>query len=138
MRYLAIDYGQKRTGVAICDEQERIASPVEVITGQHDLVSRITEIAEREQAGGIVVGLPLNMDGSEGMAAKVAREFGAKLSEAVGVQVLFHDERLSSFDAEQKLIEADLSRKKKKKRIDAVAAASILRSFLDQKGDKIA
>ena len=138
MRYLAIDYGQKRTGVAICDEKERIASPLTVITGQRDLVSRIAEITEREQAGGIVVGLPLNMDGSEGKAAKIARKFGARLAEAVGVQVLFHDERLSSFDAEQKLIEADLSRKKKKKRIDAVAAASILQSFLDQKGDKIA
>lgn len=138
MRYLGIDYGRKRTGVAICDEKERIASPLTVITGQRDLVSRITEIAEREQAGGIVVGLPLNMDGSEGKATKVVREFGARLAEAMGVQVLFHDERLSSFDAEQKLIEADLSRKKKKKRIDAVAAASILQSFLDQKGDKIA
>ena len=138
MRYLGIDYGQKRTGVAICDEQELIASPVTVIAGQRDLISHIARIAEREQVGAIVVGLPLNMDGSEGKAAKVTRKFGADLTHALGIQVLFHDERLSSFDAEQKLIETDFSRKKKKKRIDAIAAASILQSFLDQKSNKFA
>ena len=138
MRYLGIDYGQKRTGLAICDEKELIASPIAVITGQNDLVRRIADFAEREQVGAVVVGLPLNMDGTEGKAAKVARKFGAKLADALGIQVLFHDERLSSFDAQQKLIETDFSRKKKKKRIDAIAAASILQSFLDQKGDKIA
>ena len=133
MRYLAIDYGGKRTGLAICDASETISSPLEVLATAGDLVDRITAIVKREEIEGVVIGLPLNMDGSEGEAVKKVREFGDQLEERVDVPIEYHDERLSSFDAESRFIGSELTRKKKKKRLDAVAAAAILEAFLEYK-----
>ena len=132
MRYLAIDYGTKRTGLAICDEAETIASPLTVIQGQKDLIQKISAIIENENVEAVVLGLPLNMDGSEGPQAELALKFGKQLQKRLKIPVLLHDERLSSFGAEEKLTSAQYTRKKKKKRIDAVAAAEILASFLEQ------
>ena len=133
MRYLAIDYGQKRTGLAVCDNDETIASPLTVIQGQGQLVPHVIKIIQREQIEAVVIGLPLNMDDTEGPQAKRIRDFAEKLSKDITVPIHFHDERLSSFDAEKKLSGLGMTRQHKKKRIDAIAAAAILQAFLDHK-----
>jgi putative Holliday junction resolvase len=132
MRYLAIDYGTRRTGLAICDAQETIASPLAVVQGQKDLLPRIARIVAIEGVGGIVLGLPLNMDGSEGPQAGLVKAFAQKLAAHVPLPVHFQDERLSSFAASEKLEQAEYSRARKRARIDAVAAADILQSFLER------
>jgi putative Holliday junction resolvase len=133
MRYLAIDHGTKRTGLAICDAAETIASPLAVIHGQKELLKKIAEIVEAENVEAIVLGLPLNMTGSESSQTKLVRKFAEQLKNQLSVPVHLQDERLSSFSAEEKLAPADFTRGKIKKRIDAVAAAEILGSFLEQK-----
>jgi putative holliday junction resolvase len=133
MRYLAIDYGMKRTGLAICDAAETIASPYGVLHGQKDLVKEIGRIIASENVQAVVLGLPLNMDDSEGPQAKKVRAFGQQLAAQIRIPVHFQDERLSSFGAERKLDEIGLTRGKKRERLDAVAAAEILQAFLEQK-----
>lgn len=133
MRYLAVDHGEKRTGLAICDEGETIASPLKVIEGQGGLIGKIIAAVESEMVGGIVIGLPLNMDGTQGEQARGVLGFGERLKEHLEIPIFFHDERLSSFGAEKKLSGVGMTRKQKKKRLDAVAAAAILQSFLDSK-----
>ncbi len=136
MRYLAIDYGDKRTGLAICDAAETIASPLTVIHGQQDLLKKITDIVGAEKAEAIVLGLPLNMDDSQGPQAKLVFKFADRLKAHIDIPVHFQDERLSTFGAEEKLAAADFTRGKKKKRLDAVAAAQILEAFLERKHER--
>jgi len=133
MRYLAIDYGNKRIGLAICDASETLASPLAVIDAQQKPLEKIAELVTRENVGAIVVGLPLNMDDSQGSQAKITMAFAERLKKQVAVKVFFQDERLSSFAAEQKLACAELSRRKKRKHLDAVAAAEILEAFLQKR-----
>ncbi len=136
MRYLAIDYGMKRTGLAVCDAGETIASPLAVVQGRKDLIQRIQRVVASEGVEAIVLGLPLNMDGTEGPQARLVQAFGKELGRQLGIPVHFQDERLSSFEAEQRLQEMDLSRAKKKERLDALAAADILQNFLDQRAGR--
>ena len=136
LRYLAVDYGEKRTGIAVCDQSETIATPIVVLQGQGSLAERIVKIIEEEHAQAILMGLPLNMDGTEGPMAKKVRNFAKHLSEKAQLEVEFFDERLSSFDAEQKLAGLEITRKTKKKHLDAIAAASFLQGFIDQKNDQ--
>lgn len=135
MRYLAIDHGQKRTGLAISDASETIVSPHSIIETQSstELLRRIVAVVGEEQIEAVVIGLPYNMDGTEGPRAQKVKEFAQLLAARLTVPILFHDERLSSFGAEQLIISLELTRKKKKKRLDAIAAAEILKSFLDAK-----
>jgi len=133
MRYLAIDYGDKRTGLAICDHAETIASPLAVIQGQKDLLKRIADVVETENVEAIVMGLPLNMDDSQGPQVKLVFKFADQLKERLSIPIHFQDERLSTFSAEEKLAAADFTRGKKRKRLDAIAAAEILEAFLEQK-----
>jgi putative Holliday junction resolvase len=133
MRYLAIDFGEKRTGLAVCDADETIASPLVVLEGQGALPERIAEVVKSQQVDAVLLGLPLNMDGTEGGQVKRVRKFAGELSGYIDVEIEFFDERLSSFDAESKFVGSELTRKKKKKRLDAVAAASILQSFLESR-----
>jgi putative Holliday junction resolvase len=135
VRYLAIDHGQKRTGLAISDASETIVSPHAVIetTSQQELVRRIIEVIDAEKIEAVVIGLPYNMDDTEGPRAKKVRQFGSILEAQTDCPVFLHDERLSSFEAEYLSEGLDLTRKKKKKRLDAIAAAAILRSFIEQK-----
>jgi putative Holliday junction resolvase len=133
MRYLAIDYGDKRTGLAICDVEEMIASPLTVIHGQKDLLKKIADIVQAEKVEAVVLGLPLNMDDSQGPQVKLVLKFADRLKAHIDIPVHFQDERLSTFGAEKKLAAADYTRGKKKKRLDAVAAAEILEAFLEQK-----
>ena len=132
MKYLAIDYGLKRTGLAVCDPSQTICSPLSVLDSTKDIISRLTEIITDENIEAIVIGLPLNMDGTEGPQAQTVRQFADKLKKVINLPIHFQDERLTSFGADEKLNMADLSIKRKKKIQDAVAAADILQSFLDE------
>jgi len=136
MRYLAIDYGSKHTGLAICDAAETIASPLTVIEGQKNLLEKIVAIVKSENVEAVVVGLPLNMDDSEGAQARLILKFAEQLKTHLDIPIHFQDERLSTFTAEEKLASVELTRKKKKKRLDAIAAAEILETFLEEKRGK--
>jgi putative holliday junction resolvase len=133
MRYISIDYGNKITGLAICDQTETFVSPLMAIPTSKDLIGKIIEVVKTENVGALVLGLPLNMDDSVGPQAKKVQLFADQLEKHVGVPVFFQDERLSTFAAEGKMIDMDLTRKGKKRRIDAIAAAEILQAFLDSK-----
>ncbi len=132
MRYLAIDYGTKRTGLAICDPTETIVSPLAVIQTQKELLQKIKNIIETENVEAVVLGLPLNMDDSLGHQAQLVKKFAEQLKNAIDVPIYLQDERLSSFGAEQKLACAEFTRAQKKERLDAIAAAEILQIFLEQ------
>jgi putative Holliday junction resolvase len=133
MRYLAIDHGTKRTGLAICDPDETIVSPLPVKEGQQGLMEMIARTVATEQVGAVVLGLPLNMDDSAGPQAKLVFKFAEQLEKVLDIPVHFQDERLSSFGAQEKLAAAELTKKKKKKHLDAIAAAQILETFLEEK-----
>ena len=132
MRYLAIDYGTKRTGLAICDPTETIVSPLAVIQTQKELLEKIKNIIETENIEAIVLGLPLNMDDSLGPQAQLVKKFAEQLKNSLDIPVYLQDERLSSFGAEEKIASADFTRAQKKERLDAIAAAEILQIFLEQ------
>jgi len=143
MRLLGIDLGDKRTGIAMADTITRIASPTEVIEvpiarrDGADLLEAIARVARRElgpesDPGEIVLGLPLNMDGTEGPRAKLARAFGIRLEQATGRAVRLHDERRTSIDADIRMARTGLTHGQKKSRRDAIAAASILTSYLER------
>ncbi len=133
MRYLAIDHGTKRTGLAICDSGETIASPLAVIQGKKELLRKIAEVVETEHVEAVVLGLPLNMTGSESAQTKLVLKFAEQLKGYLHIPVHLQDERLSSFSAEEKLASAKFTKEKMRKRLDAVAAAEILEAFLEQK-----
>jgi putative Holliday junction resolvase len=133
MRYLSIDYGNKITGLAICDSTETIVSPLMAIPTSNDLIGKIIEVIKAENVEAIVLGLPLNMDDSVGPQAKKVQAFAEQIKKQIDTPVFFQDERLSTFAAEGKMIDMDLTRKGKKRRIDALAAAEILQAFLDSK-----
>jgi putative holliday junction resolvase len=140
MRTLGIDYGKRRIGLALSDAGGKLATPREVlqISSISQAINEIAKVIEAEGVERVVVGLPLNMDGTRGGAAKEVAEFGRLLSVHGGVKVIFVDERLSTFQAEQDLLDArrdgqKLTRKSKKLRLDAVVAANFLQDFLDGK-----
>ncbi|MGD9109714.1 MAG: Holliday junction resolvase RuvX [Phycisphaerales bacterium] len=133
MKYLAIDYGQKRTGLALCDPDETICSPLAVLETNKNLISQILKTIETEKIEAVVVGLPLNMDGTKGPQAKTTENFTDQLKKQLDIPLHFCDERLSSFAAREKFAAAEIKGSKKKKPLDAVAAAEILQSFLDSK-----
>lgn len=138
MRYLAIDHGLKRIGLATCDSDETICSPLHVIDNPATAIGEIVDVIKSYMIEAVVIGLPLNMDGTEGDQAKRARDFAKELQrECVDLPFYFHDERLSSFEAKEKLSGSDLTRKKKKKKIDAIAAAEILRGFLESRDEGV-
>jgi len=133
MRYLAIDLGGKRTGLAVGDDESGIVSPLTVVEAKRDalrLEAIVRQIA-REGAEVLVVGWPVNMDGSTGPAAKAAEAFAAKLGGATNLPVHLHDERLSSAEADQQMAQSGLTHGQKKARRDALAAAAILRGFFE-------
>jgi putative Holliday junction resolvase len=140
MRTLGIDLGSRRVGVAMSDEGGRFATPLEVLEvgSEGEALTLIAALVRREGVGRAVVGVPLNMDGSVGPAARGAIDWGKKLATHAGVGVVFVDERLSSFAAEQAIVERKrggekITRAGKKKRLDAIAAAGFLQDFLDGK-----
>ena len=140
MRTLAIDLGSRRVGFALSDEGGRFATPYEVfnVTSPAQAAERANRIIEKEGVERVVVGLPLNMDDSLGPAARQTIAWGRDLARRTGKRVIFVDERLSSFEAEQGIIERKrggekITRKRKREQLDALAAAGFLQSFLDGK-----
>jgi putative Holliday junction resolvase len=140
MRTLAIDLGDRRIGLAISDEGAKFATPHEVleVTSPDAAIAPILQLIKKENIQRIILGLPLNMDDSLGPAAKKTIEWSRKLSTQSHLPILFVDERLSSFEAEQQLTARKragekLTRARKKRQLDAVAAASLLQAFLDGK-----
>ncbi len=133
MRFLAIDLGDKRTGLAIGDDETRVAAPLTVIELPRGdaLIDAIADSIKDHGPDEIVIGLPLNMDGTEGPQAKLVREFGEQLHQYCGLEVHYHDERLTSFAADQQMAGSGRTHKQKKRLRDALAAAEILRDFLD-------
>src|SRR5437867_3293261 len=133
MRILGIDYGQKRIGVAISDEMAIVATPVGNVqeNGINAAVAAIAKMVAERSVGKIVVGLPRNMDGSIGPKARETQAFVEKLKARVSVPIQMWDERLTTKAAERAMIEADISRKKRRENIDKMAAQLILQSYLD-------
>ena len=132
MRYLAVDLGAKRTGLAAGDDVLRIVQPVEVLQVPRGpaLMDALAKAVDRHGPDALVVGLPINMDGSEGAGAREAREFGALLAARVGIPVRFQDERLSSFEADQRMAQSGRTHREKKELRDALAACAILEAYL--------
>lgn len=134
MRVLGIDLGSKRIGIATSDRSGTIATPYTVLTrcksmgGDH---RNIAKMVVEEEAEAVIVGLPLNMDGSEGKAAKAAREEAARMATVVGVPVHVHDERLTTVEADRVLMEQNMNAQARRLVVDKVAAAVMLQSWLD-------
>ena len=132
-RLLAIDPGQVRLGLAISDTERRLASPLTTYTRRDPRQDALffRKIIEDEEVAQIVIGLPVRLDGYEGEQAKAARELGVWLQEATGLPCVFYDERFTTFEAESSLLEAGLTKKKRKARRDRVAAQILLQTYLD-------
>lgn len=138
MRTLAIDLGTRRVGLALSDEGGRFVNPYDVleVTSPAHALDLVRQVVARESARRLLLGVPLNMDGSTGPAARTAMRWGAELAKSSGVPIVFVDERLSSFQAEQQLADRKragekLTRKRKKEQLDALVAANLLQQFLD-------
>jgi len=132
-RVLGVDYGEKRIGLAVSDPEGLIATPLGVqdVTGRKDAVDAVGRAAGETGAERIVVGLPLNMDGSAGPMAEKVQVFAERLRTRTGLPVDTWDERLSTRLVERTLIEADVSRRKRKGLRDKLAAGVILQGYLD-------
>ena len=133
MRYLAIDLGDKRTGVALGDDASGIATPLEVITttSEPELFNQLGRVIEREGPDALVVGWPLNMDGSAGPSADKCKAIADRLGQSTGLPVHLHDERLTSAVADEQMAMTGLTHKQKKARRDALAAAAILSGYFE-------
>ena len=132
-RLIGLDPGSKTVGVALSDPSRMVASPTEHLKrGKfRDLAARLEALVKTEEVGGLVVGLPLNMDGSEGPSAQSARQFAQNLAARLDIPVALWDERLSTAAVERTLIDADLSRRRCAELVDKLAAAYILQGALD-------
>ena len=140
VRALGLDPGTKRIGVAVSDLSGSIASPLLVLTRsrskEHDL-HEIARIATAEEAEVIVVGLPLNMDGSTGSSARAATGLARRLATVVDVPVEMHDERLTTVTADRSMLDAGLDAVERRQRVDKVAAAIMLQSWLDARAIRL-
>ncbi|MDP3236348.1 MAG: Holliday junction resolvase RuvX [Myxococcales bacterium] len=133
MRAMGLDVGTKTVGVAVADELGITAQPITVVRRSNlkaDLAELIRLAADRS-VDRFIVGLPLNMDGSEGPRALATRKFGDALAKASNLLIIYQDERLTTVAAERSLLEADVSRQKRREVIDQVAASLILQGWLD-------
>lgn len=134
MRILALDHGTKRVGVAVSDELKMLAHPLEFIPAEPfaAFLERLQEILREKQVELIVVGMPRNMDGSYGPAALKVQDFVAALKQAVTTPIQTLDERLTSVQANRFLTEAEVRGKARKEKVDKMAAAVLLQSYLDR------
>ena len=132
MIIMSVDYGDVRTGVAVCDKNEILASPVTVITERDAdaLVEKIITLAKERNVQMFVVGLPKNMDGSEGLRADACKKFAANLQEKSGLTVDMYDERLTTVSAHNALNMTNTRGKKRKAVVDAVSAVMILDDYM--------
>ncbi len=138
MRYLAIDLGERRTGLAVGDDQTGVVTPLSVLELPRGggLIEALVKALQEHAPDEIVLGLPLNMDGTEGAPAKRVREFARTLRKRCECLVHCQDERLTSYAADQSLARTGRTHKQKKGLRDALAAAEILRDFLDESGSR--
>ncbi|MCH5192691.1 MAG: Holliday junction resolvase RuvX [Oscillospiraceae bacterium] len=138
MRIMSVDYGDSRTGIAVCDSGEILASPLTVITEYNfeRCAEKVAELAKKEKAELIVVGHPKNMDGSEGKRAEKCAEFARLAGELSGLPTKLWDERRTTVTAHNYLNETNVRGKKRKAVVDAVAATIILESYLAYKKSK--
>ena len=136
MRTLAIDHGTVRMGIALSDELGMIASPLEFIPAEPfaDFLARIKQLIAEKEVGLILIGMPRNMDGSFGPAAEKVRACVAQLKESVTVPIRTWDERLTSKQANRMMIEGGVRREQRKEKVDSLAAAILLQSYLDSVG----
>lgn len=136
MRYLAFDIGERRTGAAAGDDIVRLVQPLEVIDAPRGprLIESIERLVRDHAPDALVVGLPLNMDGTEGPAATAMRGFAQAVGERLGLAVHLQDERLTSAEAEARMARSGRTRAEKKALRDALAAAAILEEFLRSGG----
>jgi putative Holliday junction resolvase len=140
MRCLGLDVGDKRIGVALSDEDAIIASPRETLErkGTRKDIAYILELARREEVSEILVGMPFSLDGTLGPQAEKVSRFVEALREATAIPVKTWDERFSTVSAERAMIEADVSRAKRRGALDRVAAALLLQSYLDARREDVA
>ena len=134
LRLLGLDVGEKTIGLAISDSAHKVGSPLETIrrTKFTQDAKRMAELVEEYEIGGLIIGLPINMDGSEGPRCQSVRQFAHNLEKALGIPYVFWDERLSTAAVERMLVsEADMSRKRRAQVVDKLAAAYILQGALD-------
>ena len=141
MRYIGLDLGTKTLGVAVSDKTETIASAITTLrfseNNPEEVLDDLTKIMDEYKVGAIVIGLPKNMNNSLGFAAERTKEFVKVLNNTYDIPVYEQDERLSSVTANNVLLQADISRKKRKSKVDTVAATVILQNYLDiRKGEK--
>lgn len=127
MRWLGVDPGEARVGLAICDPEERVAVPLEVVPAAAAFPA-IRAIVDREEVGGIVIGLPLLPSGDEGDAAAMARRLGTRIARSLEVELVYEDERLTSVAAEQRMRDAGRTGPS-----DDLAAAILLEQFLQRR-----
>ena len=132
MRFLAVDLGDKRTGLAIADEDPKMVHPLSVLEVPIGplLIDAIEQAIGKHDAQALVLGLPLDMDGTIGPRAKLTQEFGKKIALRTSIEVFYQDERLTSIAAEEHLSQSGKTHKQKKRVRDALAAAEILNDFL--------
>ncbi len=133
MRILALDHGTRRVGVAVSDELQMIAQPLEYISPEPfaDFLARLKAILQEKEISLMLIGMPRNMDGSYGPAALKVQEFVAALKEAVTVPIKSWDERLTTVQAQKFLIQGGVRRDQRKQKVDKTAAAILLQSYLD-------
>lgn len=131
-RIMGLDIGSKRIGIALSDRMYITAQGLESYTRQEERdVDYIADLVLKYDVERIVCGLPLHMNGDEGLSAEMVRAFAAKLEEKISVPICFCDERLTTMQAERMLIDADVSRKKRRQVVDKMAAVLILQSYLE-------
>src|SRR3954462_15968731 len=133
MRILALDHGTKRIGIALSDELKMIAQPLEYVLTEPiaDFFVRLKEIIKEKEVELVLIGMPRNMDGSYGPAARKVQEFVAVLRDAFVTPIKTWDEGLTSAQANRFLIQADVRRSDRKEKVDKTAAAILLQSYLD-------
>ena len=138
MRILGIDFGEKRIGLALSDPLGFTAQGLKTLERKNikQVLSEITETVKKNEVGEIVIGLPINMDGSHGFQAEEVMKFVAQLEAAAGVPVKTWDERLTSREANRLMIEEGLSRKKQRANSDRMAATLILQNYLEYRRPK--
>ena len=139
MIIMSIDYGRARTGIAVCDKDEVVASPVTTIKeyNMDSLAAKVTELAREKKAQELVLGLPRNMDGSEGESAQNVRVFKDILAQASGLEVVLRDERCTTVTAYEYLNMSNKRGKKRKEVVDSVAAVVILEDYLNYRRNSL-
>ena len=141
MRYLGLDLGSKSLGISISDKTNTIASIYKTIffkeNNYDSLIPELIDIVKKEDIGIIVLGFPKNMNNTIGSRAEITLEFKKKIEDSINVKVELVDERLTSVISSDVLISANISRKKRKKKVDGMAALLILQSYIDRKRNEI-